>query len=149
MDISNINFERIILPFEASPNTATPSVEVSGKDLTLSYTTNSDEIEIGKLLFSDCLLYRVGSPNDEGFYGFGSNPKIRNDSIYYKKNFPDLDFYEFYVVTGYDWKNNQLIGENKWILDSEYSQKEGYTHYIFFMKDGTFECVAKDFRIVS
>lgn len=147
-----IDFQKIDLPFKPAPNTAVPLVEVHNTDVLLGFDScELDDYDfynakIRHINFVDCLMYREGSPNDDGFYLFGDEPKINNDSIYYKQNFPDLDFDTFYKVIGVDWKND-LLGNGTKILDNQYKEKEGFIHFVFFMKDGTFECVAKEYNI--
>ncbi len=142
---SQITFQKLSIPFEAEPNVAVPQVEVLNDNLVLSFTTK-DSDTAGRITFIKPLIYRVGAPNDEGFYGFGFDPRIKNDSIYSRKNFPNLDFGDFHQITGVDWKSN-LLGEGTKILDEKYTEKEGFSHYVFFMKDGTFECVAKSWKV--
>lgn len=150
--IKNVYFQKIDLSFKPEPNTAVPLVEVYNTNVLLSF--NSCELndydfknsKIAKIEFEDCLIYRNGAPNEDGFYLFGADPKINNDSIYSKKAFPDLDFNTFYNVTGIDWKNN-LLGNGTKILNDHYKEKKGFTHFVFLMKDGTFECVAKEYKI--
>ncbi|MCE9517397.1 hypothetical protein K8Q96_00125 [Candidatus Nomurabacteria bacterium] len=147
-----IDFKKIDLPFKPDPNTAMPVIEVLNSNLLLSFESHElndydfKNFKIAKIEFVDCLIYRIGSPNDEGFYLFGADPKINNDSIYSKKAFPDLDFDAFYKVTGVDWKNN-LLGNGTKVLNGQYKEKENFNHFVFFMKDGTFECIAKEFNI--
>lgn len=145
MDLRNIKFEKIDLSFEPEPNTAMPKVEVLENGIVLSFPTESFD---GKLFFEDCLIYRVGDPNDEGFYLFGADSRYVNNSIYCKRNFPDLEFDAFYVVEGVNWKDN-LLGKGTQILDPSYSDKNAYIHYLFFMKEGTVECVAKSYVVLS
>lgn len=145
MDLSNVKFEKIDLSFEPEPNVAMPKVEVVENGIVLSFATASFD---GKLFFEDCLMYRVGDPNDEGFYLFGVDPRYVNNSIYCAKNFPDLEFDGFYAVAGVNWKEN-LLGKGTQILDSEYHDKDAYVHYLFFMKEGTFECIAKSYVVLS
>lgn len=148
----DIHFQKIDLPFKSEPNTAVPLVEVHNTDVLLGF--NSCELsdfdfrntKIRHINFLDCLMYREGHPNDDGFYLFGAYPRINNDSIYSQKAFPDLDFDTFYKVVGVDWKNN-LLGNGTKIINDQYKEKEGFTHFVFFMKNGTFECVAKEYKI--
>ena len=137
----DLTFERIRLEHEAEPNMAVPEVNVLESDIVLSFDVegqnNYSEIE-----FKDCLMYRVGSPNDEGFYSSDQHPKI-NNSVYSHQNFPNLQFGYFYKVTGLNWRQNKL-GEGTLVLNDHPGNDGGYSHFVFFMKDGTFECVAKD-----
>src|SRR6185436_16419692 len=107
MEYSKIKFKEIKLSFEAEPNIAFPNTRVLEKDVEVNYPLK-DENKKGVILFKDVLMYRVGSPNDEGFYGFGFQPNIKNDSIYSKKNFPTLEFGNFYQVEGVNWKSDLL-----------------------------------------
>lgn len=140
-----IDFQKIDLPFEPDLSTAVPLVETRGTDVLLSFLIHGMD-DMAKIEFVDCLMYRVGAPNDEGFYLFGVESRINNDSIYSKNAFPNLDFDTFYKVIGVDWKND-LLGNGTKILDNQYKEKEGFIHFVFFMKDGTFECVAKNYEI--
>ena len=142
---SQVTFQKQNIPFEAEPNTARPQVEISEGNLILSFPIKGSNT-VAQIIFTEPLMYRVGDPNDEGFYGFGSDPQIKNNSIFSRKNFPDLDFWDFYRVDGIDWKNN-LLGEETEIVDKEYKSKENFSHFVFFMKDGTFECVTKSYRV--
>lgn len=142
---SQITFQKQNIPFEAEPNTAEPHVEVSYSSLVLRFAAKDSDAE-ARVTFIEPLMYRIGSPNDEGFYGFGSDSRIKNDSIYSRKSFPNLDFGDFHQVSGVDWKNN-LLGEGTKILNKKYKEREGFSHYVFFMRDGTFECVAKSWKV--
>ncbi len=141
---SQIKFQKQNISFEAEPNVAKPHVEILDGNLVLSFVTKKIDIE-ARIIFTEPLMYRIGSPNDEGFYGYDSDPRIKNNSIYSRKNFPTLDFGDFHQVTGVDWKNN-LLGEGTEVLDEKYKDKEGFSHYVFFMKDGTFECIARGYE---
>ncbi len=142
---SKITFQKQNIPFEAEPNIAEPHVEISDDNVTLSFATKNSAND-AELIFIETLMYRIGSPNDEGFYGFGSDPRIKNDTIYSRQNFPTLEFGNFYQVNGVDWKEN-LLGKGTQVLDEKYKEGEGFSHYVFFMKDGTFECVAKSWNV--
>ena len=142
---SQITFQKQNIPFEAEPNIAIPRVEVSDNNLTLNFAVKNSN-SVAKIVFIEPLMYRIGSPNDEGFYGFGYDPRIKNDSIYSRKNFPTLDFGDFHQVTGVDWKKG-LLGEGTIILDKKYKDGEDFSHYVFFMRNGTFECVARRYEV--
>lgn len=144
---TQITFEKQDLPFEAEPNTADPTAKVLDGDVLLTFPLMDLEKE-GKIIFKECVIYRVGGPNDEGFYGYGSDPRIENDSLYSKKSFPDLEFGYFYKVSGLDWKKG-LLGEGVVVIDGEFMNKADLSHFVFFMKDGTFECVAKSYEVLE
>lgn len=156
MDLSNIHFEKIKLLYEPDPNVAEPSAKVLGHNVLLKYYTDDKIGFTAEILFQECLMFRIGSPNDEGFYisksptGVGGGDHgMMNGSIYCKGNFPDLEYHSFYKVSGFDWKTKKLIGQELVILDNDFPIKDGYNHYVFFMKDGTFECIAKAFEMIN
>ncbi len=142
---SKITFQKQNIPFEAEPNVAEPHVEISDGNVILSFAAKNSANDV-ELIFIETLMYRIGSPNDEGFYAFGSDPRIKNDTIYSRQNFPTLEFGNFYQVSGVDWKGD-LLGNRTQVLDEKYKENEGFSHYVFFMKDGTFECVAKSWKV--
>jgi hypothetical protein len=137
-----IFFVRQANAIEANPNTAEPIVEIVGKDILLTYDLkNWSEDESAIIRFHDVLIYRTGDPNDEGFYR-GGEPHIVNDSMYSLLSCPDIEFWDFYEVIGFDWKSG-LVGKQVHVMDQEFQRKTGYRHFVFFMKDGTFECVCQ------
>jgi hypothetical protein len=81
----------------AEYNTACPVATVDGRDVVLSYESDVP----AEIRFIDVASYRVGSPNDEGFFG-GGTPGIFNDSMYCWRDFPKIAFSDFYEVSGYD-----------------------------------------------
>lgn len=121
--------------------TASPEVELVGSDIILRYD-NAEQIT-----FIGTACFRVGDPNDEGFYG-GSDPRIINDSLYSYKAFPKVEFGYFYEVLGFDWTNG-LIGEGveELIVRSDWKNHK-LKHFVYFMKDGTFECLCKFWKEV-
>jgi hypothetical protein len=142
-----IIFEQQYLPYAPDPNVAEPAVEVLNGNVILDFPIQ-EQGKLGKILFEECVIYRVGSPNDEGFYSYGFDPKMRNDSSFSKKEFPELEFHSFYKIIGMDWKKG-LLGEGVVILDGEFKNKNQLSHFVFFMKEATFECVAKSYEILE
>lgn len=151
MEIEKIQFHKVDIGVKPDPSLANPKVEVVKHEdvVNLHFEIENKNLltKLAKIEFRNCLMYRVGSPNDEGFYSFFYKPEIINESIYSKKNFPELEFDEFYLVEGYDWVKHQL-GQGTICLKDIPSNINEYKHYVFFMKDGTFECVARDFKKV-
>lgn len=141
----DITFQKQNVPFEAEPNVAEPHVKILDGDLILSFAVKGPETT-AEIIFTDPLMYRIGDPNDEGFYGFGSDPRFKNNSIYSRQNFPSLNFGDFYEVRGFDWKNNLLVGGTE-IVDKNYKDKDEFLHFVFFMKDGTFESIARGWKV--
>ena len=93
-------------------------------------------------------MYRVGSPNDEGFFIDPRNPgRIKNDSRWNHTDFPDLEFHNFYVVKNSDWQRN--FGPNAAVnkpLKDKTQDLDNLNHYLCLMKEGTFECVARSYE---
>jgi hypothetical protein len=146
-----MEFRKITVKSAPWVNGAEPVVTEKNGSIEVTYVTDKkDEPGINgpkhTVNFKECLMYRVGDPNDEGFYG-GGQPHIRNSTKYNKTDFPSLEFYELYEVIGSDWQQSQL-GEGTVILSNDYQSKEPneYKHYLWFMRDGSFECVAKGFE---
>ena len=120
-----------------------PKLLASGHHLTLFYFSDDDKgqfdnvIErdaisdrgIGIIKFSNCLIFKFGTPGDETleghrYFNFG------------------LGFYNLFEVFESEWiaeikKTNKVHPEHS---DSLF---EKYKHYIITFHDNTFECVAK------
>ena len=95
-----------------------------------------------KLYYMDEILHKISSMSqaenekqldDEGFYVFG-------ESRY--KPF-GVKWGEFYRVCGADWKND--------FPDAIFVSKQPHdalSHYLFYFRDGAFECVAKNYDLL-
>lgn len=89
---------------------------------------------------------RIGDPNDDGFYSDGIEKF--NASIYNVVNFPDLEFYHgFFEVFGtsvdaLDRLHEGFVGNPGHVN----TDPQKLRHFLFFMKDATFECFAEDYR---
>ena len=146
--MKNIVFKLVEVKNKPWVNGAEPSVAVVGKDVQVTYQTEKEDAP-GKsggehtVTFKDCLMYRAGDPNDHGFYQ-GHMPEIVNKTIYTKSNFPDLEFDTLNEVSGVNWKE-ELLGEETVVVDEVYKNVDPaeFFHYLWFMKDGSFECVAR------
>jgi len=127
---------------------------VVGKDIILVFDLNYfiyeqfKEGDKGRIIFKDCLMYRVGDPNDEGFYGKNNNSawKASTAEKLGWENYPEISksigWDNFYEIEGSDWKSITEFGGT---VIKEVENKQEYKHYVFFMKDGTFECVARTY----
>jgi hypothetical protein len=125
----------------ANASTANPEVKIDGRKILLEYD------DLDRLCFVDAVSYRVGCPNDEGFYG-GGNPGTINNSIYSSRDFPELKFGYFYEVEGFDWSNG-LVGDNVHILlECRSWEFKNIKHFVYFMKDGTFEYLCRKWHEV-
>lgn len=93
-----------VKPAQEADSIATPYVQISGQNLFLRYacstlgSSSARSSGIFEIQFEHYYAYRIGDPNDEGFYSDGVS--TRNDSIYNCENFPDLDFGCFYETKG-------------------------------------------------
>ncbi len=122
----------------ADGNTACPEAVVDGHDVVLSYDSDVPT----EIRFIDVASYRVGDPNDEGFFGGGS-PGIFNDSMFCWRDFPKLAFHSFYEVSGFDWSKGLIGTQVNELIDRSLWASLELRHFVYFMKDGTFECLCK------
>ncbi len=128
-----ITFKQLNDGWNAEPNAPDPAVKIEGKDLLLTFTVNPflfpefDEEEIGVLRFVDCVRYRLGPTNDEGWF---------MGQCRFSKLAPSWG--EFYLVEG----DEELLGAPAdWQTISESS--DPHKHFLFYFRDDTFECVAR------
>ncbi len=123
--------------WNADPNAPIPTIEVNGANLKLTFYLNVfifhefNENDLGVLEFYNCRQYRMGSPNDEGFY-------VHNQSRYKKHG---VEWGEFYLVQDSDWEFNfpQPI-----YVDTTLNMDK-LKHYLFYFRDDTFECVSESY----
>jgi len=83
------------------------------------------------LVFAGCWRYRLGSPNDEGWYRHGDR---------FGRLAPGWG--QFYEVEG------ELLAAQvpDWTLLGEPPPGRS-RHFLFYLRDETFECDARDWRI--
>ena len=114
------------------------SIEIDGAVLKLSFYMNTllyqgfDENDVGVLEFHNCFQYRLGKPNDEGFFIYGESRYARFG----------VKWGEFYLVQDSDWETS--FPEP--IFVEKNLNVETLNHYLFYFKDETFECIAEDFN---
>lgn len=143
------NLKQLNTCYQSDPNTANPIIELYKNQLTLKFQLNTEihgfmQTDIGKITFANCLMFRVGSPNDEGY------TSVQEEGIRYspwnKIDFPQIKWDSFYEVESSDWSsiidyegytNNKLMETVK--------DKSKFKHFAFFMKEATFECVAESY----
>lgn len=122
--------------WDSDPNVPIPTVKLIGKNLILSFKLNyfiyknAKEGSAGVITFNDCIMYRLGSPNDEGFY--------LNQFRYSQKDIPWGGFYEIFES---GWEST--FPNDKKIVTEELKDKQLLHHFLFFFRDETFECIAK------
>ena len=123
--------------WNADPNSPDVKLEVFGSEIILSFYMNTFQYEnfnvddIGMLVFHNCLQYRLGSPNDEGFFVY--------DQDRYKPY--GIKWGEFYLIKDSDW---QINFPDSQIL-SEVQNTDKANHYLFYFRDETFECIAESY----
>jgi hypothetical protein len=134
----NTAFEQLNHGWNAEPNAPEPRVEVVGTELRLHFLLNSfqfdafSEDDTATLRFADCWRYRLGGTNDEGWY----SGRCRFSGL-------APSWGEFYEVRGdlrisaapADW--HQLA-----------PQPSQSRHFLFYLRDHTFECDAASWAIV-
>ena len=135
--VDNIIFEQLNIGWNAEPNAPELQVKIKGTDVLIEFYLNTfafekftqeDKVRIN---FYNCLQYRLGPPNDEGFYCFGQSR--------YKKH--GVKWGEFYLVHNSNWQTDfpapVKLG----------ASKNNMKHYLFYFRDETFECIASLYNI--
>jgi len=119
--------------WNAEPNAPRPTIGVQGEDLVLRFLVNPfqfadfEEGEIGVLRFLRGERYRLGSPNDEGWY---------LGQCRFSRLAPKWG--EFYIVRG----DAALLDEPE---DWQFVRPRSGDgrHFLFYFRDHTFECIAE------
>jgi hypothetical protein len=120
-------FEQLNQGWNAEPNAPEPAIGLSAPDLLLRFVLNPFQVEqfeeedVGVLRFHDCVRYRLGSTNDEGWY-FGQ--------CRYGRSAPAWG--EFYELIGED---PLLNVPTDWVAINEAQIK--HRHFLFYLKDNT------------
>jgi hypothetical protein len=124
--------------WSAQPNVPQPHVTKTGEGIDLTFFLNPllfqhiDEDDKGTLKFLDVYAYRLGATGEEGY----------NRGEFRYKN-AQLPWGEFYELLGSNWKND--FPDDKQIIN-EKANKSKLRHFIFFLKEETFECLAIDYQ---
>jgi hypothetical protein len=126
------DFKKLNEGWDANPGAPEPCVQFDESGLTLTFSLNAQlnpqfrDYDRGELFFSNCWRYRLGYPNDEGWY---------KGHCRFRCLAPEWG--DFYEVSG------DLLdgGPPDWVLlKTEHS--ESSRHFVFYFKDETFECDA-------
>ena len=127
-------FQRLNDGWNAEPNSPDPAVQVDGRDVVLTFSANpyvfprfAEGQRLG-LRFTGARKYRLGGTNDEGWY-LG---QCRFSGVAPKWG-------EFYEVSG-DLKLPQAPDDWQIVGDTRTAGR----HFLFYLKDVTFECEADD-----
>jgi hypothetical protein len=125
-------FKKLNEGWDAEPGVPEPHVRTDETGLTLTFFLNPQlnpqfrDYDHGELFFPNCWRYRLGYPNDEGWY---------KGHCRFRCLAPDWG--DFYEVSG-DLLDS---GPPDWVLLR--SDHSGLSrHFLFYFKDETFECVA-------
>jgi len=131
-------FVRLNPDWNAEPNVPDPRVRVEGADVVLEFVANhyrfrrfAEGRRIG-LRFRSTTRYRLGPTNDEGWY---------RGQCRFSRIAPAWG--EFYEVGG-DLKLDQTPGG--WISLGD-SPTPARRHFLFYLRDQTFECSAEDWAL--
>ena len=133
--MSNLAFKRLNDDWNAEPNAPYEEVTVRGTTVRLTFFLNqwdymAGEEEKGRLTFEQCSMWRLGATNDEGWYA---------GRCRYGQAAPDWG--EFYELLGDD---DQRFTPADW---HELAQLEPQArHFLFYLRDNTFECFASMWR---
>ncbi|MEE0264719.1 MAG: hypothetical protein UD936_03745 [Acutalibacteraceae bacterium] len=132
---NQIEFEQLNIGWNSEPNAPELSVSVEGADVVITFYLNAFEYhgysegDKAKITFHNCYQYRIGEPNDEGFY-------VYNRSRYKQYG---VKWGEFYLVHGSDWQENFPAPVKVGVF------ADNLQHYLFYFKDETFECIASSY----
>ena len=128
-------FTKLNEGWNAEPNAPDPHAAVAGPDVTLNFLASPFQFpkfpagQILRLRFKDASRFRLGGTNDEGWY----RGQCRFSGI-------APAWGEFYEVTG-DLELSQCPDD--WIVVSD-NPIAGLRHFLFYLRDETFECTAAD-----
>jgi hypothetical protein len=120
--------------WNAEPNAPAPEIEQSDSTIVLRFYLNPWlyprflEEEVGALIFVGCSRWRLGPTNDEGWY---------MGQCRYSRIAPEWG--ELYEIIGDDPVRN---APNDWRRIAP--DASGDRHFLFYLRDGTFECMAAD-----
>lgn len=133
---SVLRFDKLNADWNAEPNAPEPDVERLGDTIVLRFYLNHflypdfAEEEVGSLTFHGCCRWRLGPTNDEGWY---------MGQYRYSRVAPEWG--EFYEIIGEDVARD--IPTDWWRLGPDIPI---IRHFLFYLRDGTFECMAKDWK---
>jgi len=126
--------------WNAEPNAPSPVVARSGNNIVLEFRLNPfqykqfSEGDRGRLVFRNCWRYRLGGTNDEGWY-LG---QCRFSSV-------APAWGEFYQLQG-DLKLES--SPDDWLVLGPEPQAPA-KHFLFYLRDQTFECDAETVEPLS
>src|SRR4051812_47585172 len=134
--VTSLVFMRLNDGWNAYPNGSESTVALDGDTLTFRFELNPfvfDDVregDIGLLIFSRCSRWRLGRTNDEGWF---------KGQCRYSGRAPAWG--EFYELVGRDPVRDLPDDWHRVGPD-----RPSLRHFLFYLKDETFECMADDWR---
>ena len=133
------SYRQLNVGWNADPNVPDPRVATVGDAVLLSFRLNAFQFpafaegQRATLRFASCARYRLGAPNDEGWY---SGPYGRAGAP------PWGEFYEVaaglpHPIPPADWVRGPAAG----------STAPPRRRFLFYLREGTFECDAADWEL--
>lgn len=139
-------FQHLNLDWNADPNAPDEEVRAAGSEVELSFRLEESWVRPGaivssvrpaeggrrsRLMFSNCSAWRLGNENDHGWY---------MGQCRYSHSAPRWG--QFYELVGEDplrlappdWQTPPVVGA-------------GDRHFLFYLRDSTFECLAAAWRL--
>lgn len=131
-----LTFVQLNHDWNAEPNAPYPKVSEHGSAIELTFLLNpyayqAIDGELGRLVFSDCSSWRLGETNDEGWYG---------GQCRYSTLAPEWG--KFYELLGED---SLRRAPDDWRVPE--TKGSGSRHFLFYLRDETFECFASDWAL--
>lgn len=130
--MSRTKFRKLNDDWNAEPNSPSPLVVVAGSAVVLEFELNHmiyprfHPDQRARLRFEDAWRYRLGPTNDEGWF---------RGQCRFSKLAPEWG--EFYEISGDLLLQHSTI---TWVMLS--SEPPQSIHYLFYLRDETFECDA-------
>lgn len=128
-----MNYVKLNENWGAEPNAPEVELRIEGNTIFLEFFLNDEDFEDDKgiLKFENCHKYSFNSMNDEGYY-LGQ----------YRYKYTDLPWGEFYKIET-NWESDFPVSS---IELNQLLNKDNLSHFIFFFRDNTFECVAENYE---
>lgn len=124
--------------WNAESNAPNPVITKTDDGIEMNFLLNSstyshiDEGDEGILKFEDVYAYRIAAMNKEGYL-----------AGQFRFNNNNLPWGEFYELKNSEWAND--FPNDKIIIDESVNKKK-LRHFIFFLKEEIFECLALDYQ---
>ena len=132
-----MQFIRLNENWNADPNDPDPCVKITNDTVWLSFRLNAFEFknfnegDLGVLEFQNCRQYRMGAPNDEGFFTHGQS-RFKQHGV---------EWGHFYKIAESGWETN-FPGA---VIINGDNNSNALEHFLFYFRDETFEIVAEKY----